>query len=382
MKDEIKKNIVLIIDAPVLFHIKLIVTFVFIVLCIFLPIKLSKIKSERINLSIQKKPTSIEDGEKKINDPFLSNLAYSFQVDDVNSKIVTFVLEKNPNIKSFIGDKHFKSLYNLSAYLVSNNMYNEDYDALKTYVSSNDFDASDDSDLTPFLLHLRDMYLNFVQEAISINCFSRARWINNHAYERLKLIDPPPLINSEANRIINKILLYKAFLIEPIDLMKEQKNTIIKISQLINSNFDKPFSITDTIKTKTVNCFVKYVKGIYQFRRDDFTIALTSFEEVANCAKYKYLRELATLMQGRCIFWKMEKEETINKISKERLRSVLNKIDYPNYKNDIIYYLSNLVSTREKNDAFLGERLNSNYSDLSLDELLRMYLIIILEEKK
>lgn len=334
---------------------------------------------QHLNLKIKSYKIANHAVPKDKFDPFLSNVYTFDNVDEMNGNVVSNILRTNKNIKDFIGEKKFDSFYGLSSYLLSNHQYDIEFQLLEQFTKKNSFDETYYKDVYDYVNHLNTHFVKPIHETIEYNCFARAQWLVNNAAKRLDLIDTNPSIGQDVNRLINQILLYRILLSNPKESFIDSK-LVKKLSQAIQQNFNKRnIDIDDEpAKTKELNCLLKYIEGVSFFQNDEYILAYKKFDESETCTERSNLRELSKLLKARCIFWGIK--DFKSGFDKKELEEILNGLNFKNYRSDLIFYLNELKGAVNLNN-FSQTNDSAYLNQLSLEELLKIYIITVLETR-
>jgi len=182
--------------------------------------------------------------------------------------------------------------------------------------------------------------------------------------ESLQILDPAPDQFFGYREIFNELLLLDVIYQNPW-LVKTYPNEMRQFeTSLLEENVSLQQPDTSYHRHEELNYLKAYVRGVQLFWAGAYWGANDQFQIAAQTNINTSLKELAMLMQARCYFNKILGHNSADSIEMwiTDLNQVMQRVDYPNYANDIHFYLQ---SARERK-ALLGyintkeNQVNSN----------------------
>jgi len=335
----------------------------------------------KINQRIQLINHVDSDSIRLPNLEYIDDLPYSRYVNiDYHAKMESSYIQnikiENLNLENFIGDKTFSSLFDLCGYLLSNDLFKEEFQVLSDYISF----SNDEYEIFYYLFYLNKFYVNPGIEAARNFRFGQANFYFTQANKRLELIDIIPLQNSNINEIVNQILLLKTLFAHPEDNLLDIPFSIFMLDKIEKNNIKSNYEESPNCQTVRLKCFEKYIKGVGLFRISEFGTAIKMFAEVTECSKSNQVSDMAFLMIARAYFWE-NKAKKINPDLRQDIEKVSTKIYQPSFKSDIQYYLTELIEeNRIRNLDLAKPSISNEYENMTLDELLKLYIINTLKK--
>lgn len=302
-----------------------------------------------------------------------------------NSEATNEVLDSIKAIRDVTGSAKFRSLYELSAYLIFIGRNDLEYKCLEFYARKhieNDKQALDHSNRCfTYLCYLQKYYIIPIDFLIRQRQFERAKYLAVRLIERLKLIDTSALnITSVDNfaRINNAYLLnlllsdltecYRAAAV--IDsliptfpaeyslmitngLQSSQKHyETSRLSEGTSEEMRDRFTISlnypleNDPNPTTLIAYKTYWKGILKFREKQFADAELEFQRCLTSTPENILmKNLSMLWLARCQFWNYHENKTTKKLEVvSNLKDLKRGITQPNLKSDVDDYITHLTT--------------------------------------
>ncbi len=280
---------------------------------------------------------------------------YHFFPRKANSRIVEDILKNNQEIAFLINDEKFSEPKNLFNYLHFIGAEREELKAMAFYYTATDNKIIAAEKITGYL---QNVYLYNIRELLSRGNTGLFRERAKNAYRILSLMDTPPVggVGYKAKRVINEILLLNMLVSndELIHYKTDQLLDIFNVAFYDFSGSQQPL-LQKLESTSDFQDIIKYWKGVYAWRADQLDEAELLFAEVEDLATNFYLKDLAVLMQARCLHnkWQFERDmeqppeaqEREKAVIVEKLESFSEKIVKTSLKSDVVYYTQRVEST-------------------------------------
>lgn len=277
----------------------------------------------------------------------------SFYNDEVQGDDVADLVKNNPDISFKVSGKQFSDFDHLLNYLEFISAKKEIYNASKYYYHKTDekFLAAD-----KILDHLDKHYIASIRTSIAIGNIGRAKQSVKDAYRIFSIIDTPPFggVNSYSQHIINKILLLNTIFNDD-ELTNFDGENLLKIYDFIFNDFDdNNYHVVDEMLLNAkYQDILLYWKGVYFFRKYQWEEAKKLFNEGEVNSSNLYLKDLAILMQARCIYtpWKIQhqiqgiynQQDTKKEVAQiKELERMVNNIAKKSIQNDVAYYIETM----------------------------------------
>lgn len=287
------------------------------------------------------------------------NNQYSFEDYDIGFyKYKEGMLENSSVIKDIVEDRIFFTVEGLCKFMQLNKRYDIEYDILKQISKRSDILEH----FSEYIYYIESSYIRNVPRLVNQGLILKARALVGLAYERLYLVDTPPLYFVEFGDrvIIDKILLYNMIFNDP-RLVYSSDNAILKdYVNLIESEFKSYQNYEKYYKKVFFRRYpidiTNYFYGLQKFYDKDYKNSYDIFTENSLSSPNMPLSHLSQLLCARVLYWSLKESNLSSWKDKDdvilTLKEMENERFNRNYISDISFY---------RDSIFADTTIKSNY---------------------
>lgn len=248
----------------------------------------------------------------------------------------------NPRSVEIIGEREFRSIFGMAKYLQMNREFDLELDLFRNASKEADFKNY----VHEYLTFIEYSYLNNIPRLVKVNQILEARKMAGYAYQRMLLIDTPPMyfINIGDRAIIDRILLYNMIFNDPRVLLSEPA-VLKSYVDLLESEFRVRAGYKEHLEKIRKNYYpvdvAEYFLALDDFYKKDYQSAFNRYSKISTESPNVPLSHLAILMKARTLFWAFKHDRyswtTIDEIVIQ-LDSIEDQEFLKTLKSDISYY--------------------------------------------
>ncbi|HEY0171175.1 MAG TPA: hypothetical protein VGB98_09130 [Pyrinomonadaceae bacterium] len=324
-------------------------------------------KFQAINESVRSPSYSTQALKLPEFDPVLDaihrqGLYHDFKYSGRNSSsAVLAVRKKEFRAKDLLAANEYESLYCFLHKMRMEGRLEDEFDTLKSWVER----APAEKPFSwwqqgYFLSYIYETYLEPAGQSLKNSQYGRARWLAIEAAKRVRMVNMRASSNPELRNGYNQVLLTEALLWQPKVSFGHPREIGI-LFDIVDSDFDKSHfeELSKLAVDPDIAPLRSYWLGVYEFRSKNLPAALDYFKAASGVHENPKLKNLALLMQARCLFWIQNNTDTnsnatggtvpnnLNSAATiQRLEELMPGIDETSYRDAVQYYIEELKRSR------------------------------------